>query len=118
MFLLEETVQSQRVVVVGIDEAQFFGAALVGAANDMADRGVLVVIAGLDQDYLGGPFDPIPQLLAVADRITKCRAVCSRCGADAGRSFRTSGGTERVQVGAAEAYEARCRACWRAPDGR
>ena len=98
--------------VVGIDEAQFFGAALVPAVQALADRGVRVIIAGLDQDYLGKPFEPIPQLLAVAEQITKCLAVCSQCGALASRSFRLAGGDERVQVGAADTYEARCRACY------
>ncbi|MBK6530936.1 MAG: thymidine kinase [Deltaproteobacteria bacterium] len=98
--------------VVGIDEAQFFGPTLVAAVQSMADRGVRVVIAGLDQDYLGRPFEPMPQLLAIAEQITKCLAVCSQCGALASRSFRLSGGGERVQVGAADSYEARCRACY------
>jgi thymidine kinase len=98
--------------VVGIDEAQFFGPALVAAVQAMADRGVRVVIAGLDQDYLGRPFEPVPQLLAIAEQITKCLAVCSQCGALASRSFRLSGGDERVEVGAADTYEARCRACY------
>ena len=98
--------------VVGIDEAQFFGPSLVAAVQAMADRGVRVVIAGLDQDYLGRPFEPVPQLLAIAEQITKCLAVCSQCGALASRSFRLSGGGERVQVGAADSYEARCRACY------
>jgi thymidine kinase len=98
--------------VVGIDEAQFFGPSLVAAVQAMADRGVRVVIAGLDQDYLGRPFEPVPQLLAIAEQITKCLAVCSQCGALASRSFRLAGGDERVQVGAADTYEARCRACY------
>lgn len=98
--------------VVGIDEAQFFGPSLVAAVQAMADRGVRVVIAGLDQDYLGRPFEPVPQLLAIAEQITKCLAVCSQCGALASRSFRLAGGHEQVQVGAADTYEARCRACY------
>ena len=65
-----------------------------------------------DRDYLGRPFEPIPQLLAIAEQITKCLAVCSQCGALASRSFRLAGGDERVQVGAADTYEARCRACY------
>lgn len=98
--------------VVGIDEAQFFGPELVPLVQSLADHGVRVVIAGLDQDYLGRPFEPMPQLLAVAEQITKCSAVCSRCGDLASRSFRLADGGARVQVGAAEAYEARCRACY------
>ena len=98
--------------VVGIDEAQFFGPALVPVVQSLANRGVRVVIAGLDQDYRGQPFEPIPQLLAIAEQITKCLAICSSCGALASRSYRVAGGNERVQVGAADSYEARCRACY------
>lgn len=97
--------------VVGIDEAQFFGGLLVEAAQGLADGGVRVLIAGLDQDYLGHPFEPMPQLLALAEHVTKCLAVCSTCGAPASRSFRTRGGGERVLVGASDHYEARCRPC-------
>ena len=97
--------------VVGVDEAQFFGVGLVPLVQHLADRGVRVVIAGLDQDYRGQPFEPMPQLLAIAEHITKLSAVCARCGGAATRSHRIAGGHERVQVGAAEAYEARCRAC-------
>jgi thymidine kinase len=97
--------------VVGIDEAQFFGTALVPTVQRLADGGARVLIAGLDQDYLGRPFEPIPQLLAIAEHITKCSAICAQCGAPASRSFRLRGGGERIQVGAAESYEARCRAC-------
>ena len=98
--------------VVGIDEGQFFDAELPAVCNTLADQGKRVIVAGLDQDYLGKPFEPIPQLLAVAEQITKCLAVCSACGAPASRSFRTCGGGDRVQVGAADSYEARCRACY------
>ena len=98
--------------VVGIDEAQFFGPALVRLAQSLADRGVRVIVAGLDQDYRGEPFDPIPQLLAVAEHPTKLDAVCSCCGGVATRSYRIAAGDERVQVGAADAYEARCRGCF------
>lgn len=97
--------------VVGIDEAQFFGTPLVPVVERLASRGVRVVIAGLDMDYLGQPFEPMPQLLAIAESVTKLSAVCSRCGGAATRSHRLAGGSERVQVGAAESYEARCRAC-------
>lgn len=97
--------------VVGIDEAQFFGAALVPLVELLARRSVRVVVAGLDMDYRGQPFEPMPQLLAIAESVTKLSAVCSRCGGAATRSHRLAGGSERVQVGAAESYEARCRAC-------
>ncbi len=102
--------------VVGIDEAQFFGPGLVPFVQDLADNGLRVLVAGLDQDYLGRPFEPVPQLLAVAEQITKCLAVCARCGALASRSYRLTGGDALVQVGAAEAYEARCRRCYVHPD--
>jgi thymidine kinase len=98
--------------VVGIDEAQFFDSELVPLCQELANRGVRVVVAGLDQDYLGRPFEPIPQLLAIAEEITKCQAVCARCGDPANHSQRLVSKGERIQVGAAEAYEARCRACF------
>ncbi len=98
--------------VVGIDEAQFFTSDLVPLCQELANRGVRVVVAGLDQDYMGRPFDPIPQLLAVAEEITKCQAVCAKCGDPANHSQRIAGKAERIQVGAAESYEARCRACF------
>lgn len=98
--------------VVGIDEAQFFGPTLVDAVQAQADAGRRVVIAGLDQDYRGQPFDPMPDLMAVAEQVTKALAVCASCGALASRSFRLRGGADVVQVGAAEAYEARCRRCF------
>lgn len=99
--------------VVGIDEAQFFGSFIVTVAKRLSGRGVRVIVAGLDMDYLGNPFDPMPQLLAVAERITKLTAVCARCGGEATRSYRIAGGHELVQVGSADAYEARCRRCAR-----
>ncbi len=97
--------------VVGIDEAQFFGPLLVPVATRLAERGVRVVIAGLDQDYRGEPFEPIPQLLAIAEGISKLTAVCVQCGGEATRSHRKAGGEATVEVGGADAYEARCRAC-------
>jgi thymidine kinase len=106
---LEEGVQ-----VVAVDEAQFFGPALVPICESLADRGLRVLVAGLDQDYRGAPFDPMPQLLAVAEYVTKQLAICMVCGGPAGRSQRIRGGKGRVEVGAAEAYEARCRGCFRA----
>jgi thymidine kinase len=102
--------------VVGIDEAQFFSAGLVDVVQALADRGVRVVVAGLDQDYRGRPFEPVPQLLAIAEEITKCLAVCARCGEPANRSQRLADtAEERVLVGAAESYEARCRNCFEPP---
>jgi thymidine kinase len=98
--------------VVGIDEAQFFDARLVAVANALADDGVRVVVAGLDQDFRGVPFEPMPALLAVAEYITKTLAVCTVCGAPANRSQRLVHGDNRVLLGATESYEARCRKHW------
>lgn len=97
--------------VVGIDEVQFFDLRLVEVVNLLADRGLRVICAGLDQDYLGRPFEPMPQLLAVAEYITKALAVCMVCGAPANRSQRLSASESRVVVGAHDSYEARCRRC-------
>jgi thymidine kinase len=98
--------------VVGIDEGQFFENDLVEVANTLAGRGVRVIIAGLDQDYLGRPFEPMPQLLAIAEFITKTHAICVRCGQPANYSQRTFESEERVAVGAGGMYEARCRRCF------
>lgn len=98
--------------VVGIDEGQFFDNDLVSVANALADRGVRVIIAGLDQDYTGKPFDPMPQLLAIAEYITKTHAICVRCGQPANYSQRTIDVEGQVVVGASDAYEARCRDCF------
>jgi thymidine kinase len=98
--------------VVGIDEGQFFDEALVNVANDLAGRGLRVIIAGLDQDYTGKPFEPMPQLLAIAEYITKTHAICMKCGQPANYSQRTFESEERVAVGASDKYEARCRTCF------
>jgi thymidine kinase len=98
--------------VVGIDEGQFFDNALVDVANELARRGVRVIVAGLDQDYTGKPFEPMPQLLAIAEYITKTHAICVRCGQPANYSQRTFDSEERVAVGAGGMYEARCRRCF------
>jgi thymidine kinase len=98
--------------VVGIDEGQFFDDGLVDVANHLAHRGLRVIIAGLDQDYTGKPFGPMPQLLAVAEYITKTHAICVRCGQLANYSQRIFDSDERVVVGAAAMYEARCRRCF------
>jgi thymidine kinase len=103
--------------VVGIDEVQFFGPEVVAVAERFAREGRRVVIAGLDQDYLGRPFEPVPQLMAVAEHVTKLHAVCVRCGAPANHSQRTVTATGRVLVGEKEAYEPRCRTCFE-PDAR
>jgi thymidine kinase len=111
--ILERTHQDTQ--VVGIDEAQFFDDALVVVAETLADRGVRVIVAGLDQDYRGRPFDPIPKLLAVAEYVDKTLAICMRCGAPANRSQRLVDARERVVVGGAKQYEARCRRCFAPP---
>ena len=97
--------------LVAIDEVQFFDKDIVDVAQALADRGFRVICAGLDQNAKGEPFEPMPALLCVADRVTKKNAVCMRCGAAASRSQRMRGGEEETQLGAAESYEARCRAC-------
>jgi len=105
------------VEVVGIDEGQFFDDGLADLAMELADAGIRVIVAGLDQDFARRPFGPMPRLLAHAESVDKMHAVCVRCGAPAHYSQRIAGGAEQVQVGDMEAYEARCRACfepWRA----
>jgi thymidine kinase len=97
--------------VVGIDEVQFLGADVVRVVEQLAGRGIRVICAGLDQDYQGKPFEPMPQLLAIAEYITKELAICVVCGNPANRSQRLIARDERVLVGAAGAYEARCRKC-------
>ncbi len=98
--------------VVGVDEAQFFGAELVEVCNLLADEGVRVVVAGLDQDFRGQPFEPIPALVAVSEYVTKALAVCMVCGAPANRSQRLVSADSRVLLGASDTYEARCRLHW------
>jgi thymidine kinase len=98
--------------VVGIDEGQFFEASLVQVVETLAGRGIRVIVAGLDQDYLGRPFEPMPQLLAVAEYVDKTLAICMRCGAPANRSQRLVPARDRVVVGGAHEYEARCRHCF------
>ena len=99
--------------VVGVDESNFFGPNLVEVANRLADGGKQVIIAGLDTDYMGRPFTPMPELLAVAESITKTLAICMRCGAPAKHTQRLVESNELILVGAEGAYEARCRRCFR-----
>jgi len=98
--------------VVGIDESQFFDAKLPAACSMLADRGKRVIVAGLDQDYLGRPFEPMPQLLAIGEYITKTLAICVVCGEPANHTQRLVPSSDRVLVGAAGLYEARCRRCF------
>jgi thymidine kinase len=104
-----------RTQVIGIDEGQFFDMDLVSVCNKLADTGKRVIVAGLDQDFRGKPFDPMPQLLAIAEYITKTLAICVRCGAPANRTQRIVDNSDRLLVGATGAYEARCRLCFEPP---
>ena len=101
------------VQVVGIDEVQFFDAGIVDVCMQLADAGLRVVAAGLDQDYMRRPFGPMPALLAVAEEVSKMHAICVRCRGAAHYSQRVSGGNAQVEVGDSS-YEARCRACFEA----
>src|SRR3954451_3925077 len=121
MQIAAETVSSARELlqrvnadteVVGIDEGQFFDPELPAVCTTLADQGKRVIVAGLDQDYLGKPFEPMPQLLAIAEYITKTLAICMVCGAPANHTQRLVASSERVLVGAQGTYEARCRHCF------
>src|SRR5262244_1464947 len=101
-----------RTEVIGIDEAQFLGEAMVELVVRWADMGKRVIIAGLDTDYLGRPFHPMPELLAVADEITKTLAICMQCGNPAKHTQRLIASEDLIVVGAAGMYEARCRRCF------
>ncbi len=103
-----------RTQVVGFDEANFLGPELVDLANQLADSGKRVIVAGLDTDYMGRPFAPIPELLAMAESITKTLAICVRCGNPAKQTQRLVESADLIVVGAAGMYEARCRACFEA----
>ena len=98
--------------VIGIDEAQFFDEELLSVCQELANDGRRVVVTGLDTDYRADPFDPIPQLMAAAEHVTKLHAVCVVCGAPANHSQRIVPGEDRVLVGATGAYEPRCRQCF------
>ncbi len=102
--------------VVAVDEAQFFGMELVDVCERLARGGKRVIVAGLDQDYRGQPFEPIPQLMAVAEHVTKLHAICVVCGAPANHSQRLTQSDQRVVLGAKDAYEPRCRRCFEKPD--
>jgi thymidine kinase len=101
--------------VVGVDEGQFFKGNLVDVCEELANQGKRVIVAGLDQDYRGKPFEPMPQLLAVAEYITKTLAICVVCGNPADRTQRKTHNADRVLVGAKDIYEARCRHCFEPP---
>ena len=98
--------------VVGIDEAQFFDIELVNVCTQLANKGIRVIVAGLDMDYLGNPFGPIPSLMAVAEYVTKVQAVCMRCGGLANNSHRISEEKSLVVLGETNNYEPLCRSCF------
>jgi thymidine kinase len=103
---------TNEVDVVGIDEAQFFDMELVNVCNHLADHGIRVIVAGLDMDYLGKPFGPVPELMATAEYVTKVHAICMRCGNLAHHSYRTVDNDNRVVLGEMESYEPLCRSCF------
>ena len=105
----EVLTHSKGAQVIGIDEAQFFSNDTINVCNQLANDGIRVIVAGLDQDYRGAPFEPMPQLLAIAEYITKSLAICVVCGNPADKTQRKTTSAERVIVGAADIYEARCR---------
>lgn len=107
--ILEKTHDNTR--VVGIDEVQFFDSDIVEVCNKLAYRGIRVIVAGLDMDFRGLPFGPMPALLACAEKVTKLQAVCTVCGDAASRSHRLISDSKLVALGAQESYEARCRFC-------
>ena len=98
--------------VVGIDEAQFFNNNLVEVCNQLANQGVRVIIAALDMDYEGNPFEPIPQLMSIAEDVTKVRAICIQCGDLANYSYRIAEKDDKILLGEKNEYEARCRNCF------
>lgn len=108
--------EKERVHVVGLDEVQFFDSSITQLCEDLVERGIRVIAAGLCEDYLGKPFGPVPELLAHADSVTKLWAICMRCGAPASKTQRIvekgqKMDDKQVLIGAASSYEARCRAC-------
>jgi len=111
--LLEYSSDAQ---VIGIDEAQFFTNDIIDICNQLANDGKRVIVAGLDQDYRGVPFEPMPQLLSIAEYITKTLAICVECGNPADKTQRKTESSERVIVGASDIYEARCRKCHYLPE--
>jgi len=103
--------------VVGIDEAHFFTGRIASVCQTLADRGLRIIVAGLDQDYRAKPFESMARLMAVAEQVDKYLAICLVCGGPAGRSQRVSDGRRRIDVGHADKYEARCRRCFRPERG-
>jgi len=101
--------------VVGIDEVQFFDSGIVDVCDRLANLGKRVIVAGLDQDYRGKPFEPVPRLMAIAEYVTKQLAICVRCGNPAGHTQRLIDSRDKIVVGAQGTYEARCRRCFEPP---
>lgn len=102
----------QQSRVVGIDEAQFFDDGLIDVCNDLANRGIRVIVAGLDMDFQGRPFGPIPALMAIAEHVSKVHAVCMQCGSPANYSYRLTPHTDTLLLGEKDLYEPRCRKCY------
>ena len=98
--------------MVGIDEAQFFDDGLPEVCNKLANRGIRVIIAGLDMDFQGKPFGPMPALMSIAEMVTKVHAVCVQCGGAASYSYRTVANEAKILLGEKESYEPRCRTCY------
>jgi len=105
-------VSMDTVEVVGIDEVQFFDDEIVNVCNKLANAGIRVIVAGLDMDYLGNPFGPMPKLMAIAEYVSKVHAICTRCGDLAHYSHRTVDGDKQVLLGEKDAYEPLCRHCF------
>jgi thymidine kinase len=103
--------------VVGIDEAQFFDGEIVRVVQLLANQGKRVILAGLDMDFEGKPFDPMPELMAIAEYVTKVHAICMQCGDLAAFSYRLSAAKEKVMLGEKDSYEARCRKCFQEDQG-
>ena len=103
---------SKNADVVAIDEAQFFDRGLYVVCNKLASKGIRLIVAGLDMDFLGNPFGPIPNLLAIAEHVTKVHAICVDCGAIANHSFRKSEDEQLVKLGKQQEYKPLCRKCF------
>jgi len=103
---------SSNTEVVGIDEAQFFDDQLPDVCNTLANRGIRVIIAGLDMDFQGKPFGPMPELMSIAEVVNKVHAVCLQCGGPATYSYRTEPSESKILLGEKESYEPRCRTCF------
>jgi thymidine kinase len=112
----EITSLAENCEVVGLDEAQFFDESIVAVCDDLANSGKRVIVAGLDMDYMGKPFGCMPQLMAIAEFVTKVHAICMVCGEVASHSYRLSPSNERVLLGETDLYEARCRRCFNLGD--